>query len=80
MLLRLWCPRRERSFAPLGVGPFRWRGLACEWLRRANRAEAAGGRGVCISRSQGMRWQREAGGARGVCGGRARCGARDAGA
>jgi len=52
MLPRLWCPRRERSFAPLRGGPFRWRGLACEWLRKANLAEAAGGRGVCLSRSQ----------------------------
>ena len=27
--------------------------VACAWVRRANRAEAAGGRGVCLSRSQG---------------------------
>ncbi len=47
-------PLERGVIAPLKGGPFRWRGLACAWLREETQDEAAGGRRVCLSRSQAV--------------------------
>ena len=53
------------KFTPLKSDPFRLRGLACAWLRRATRARGgrrAWGALVAITGGVVMRWQRKAGG------------------